>query len=104
LQTTNGGGTADLFIAKINSGPSGPTISNASVAGKKLLVFGSGFDNGAKILIDGQVQKTANDDQNPTGALIGKKAGKTINQGQTVTLQARNADGALSNELRFTRP
>jgi Calx-beta domain-containing protein/beta-propeller repeat-containing protein len=101
FQPTNGGGTADLFIARLNSGP---TLSNATISGKKLLVFGSGFDNGAKILIDGQVQKTANDEQNPTGALIGKKAGKTINQNQTVSLQVRNSDGALSNELRFTRP
>jgi hypothetical protein len=101
FQQTNGGGTADLFVAKLGSGP---TISNATIEGKRLLVFGSGFDNGAKILIDGQGQKTANDDQNPTGALIGKKAGKNINQNQTVALQVRNSDGALSNELRFTRP
>jgi hypothetical protein len=101
FQQTNGGGTADLFVAKLGSGP---TISNATIEGKRLLVFGSGFDNGAKILMDGQGQKTANDDQNPTGALIGKKAGKNINQNQTVALQVRNSDGALSNELRFTRP
>src|SRR5205807_2170687 len=82
FQRTNGGGAADLFIAKIGSGP---TLFSAMISGKNLLVFGNGFDSGAKILIDGETQKTNNDDQNPTGSLIGKKAGKKINQGQTVT-------------------
>ncbi len=101
FQATYGGGTADLFIAKIRSGP---TITNAMVDGKSLLVFGSGFDSGAKILVDGQAQKSANDDQNSAGALIGKKAGKKIKRGETATLQVRNSDGTLSNEFRFTRP
>ena len=55
-------------------------------------------------LIDGEPQRTRNDDQNPSGVLIGKKAGKKINRGQTVSLQVRNSDGALSNQLNFTRP
>ena len=101
LQPANRGGTADLFIAKISSGPS---ITGAMVDKKRLLVFGSGFDNGAKVLVNGQSQKTSNDEQNPTGALIGKKAGKKIERGQTVTLQVRNSDGTLSNEFRFARP
>jgi hypothetical protein len=101
FQAANGGGAADLFIAKIRSGP---TITNAMVDAKRLLVFGSGFDSGAKILIDGEAQKSANDDQNPAGALVGKKAGKKIKRGETVTLQVRNSDGTLSNEFRFTRP
>jgi Calx-beta domain-containing protein/beta-propeller repeat-containing protein len=101
LQRTFGGGTADLFIASIKTGP---TISNGMVNGKKLLVQGSGFDSGAKILLNGQQQKTASDEQSPSTTLIGKKAGKMIDSGQTVTLQVRNADGTLSNEFRFTRP
>ena len=99
-QTANGGGAADLFIAKIRSGP---TITNAMVDAKRLLVFGGGFDNRAKILIDGEEQKTVNDEQKPATALIGTKAGKKIKRGQTVTLQVRNADGTLSNEFGFTR-
>ena len=101
LQSAYGGGTTDLFIAKISEGVA---INNATVEGKNLLVFGSGFDSGAKILINGEAQKTRNDDQNPLGALIGKKAGKKIGRGQTVTLQVRNTDGTLSNAFRFTRP
>lgn len=100
LQATNSGGTTDLFIAKIKLNP---VIAGASISGKRLLVSGNGFDSGARILIDSEPQKTANDEQSPTTLLIGKKAGKIINSGQNVTLQVRNSDGSLSNEFRFTR-
>lgn len=83
--------------------PSGPRITGASISGKKLIVNGVGFDDGAKILVNGEQQKTANDDQNPTTALIAKKAGKNITPGQTVTLQIRNSDGTLSSLFTFTR-
>jgi hypothetical protein len=101
LQRTYGGGSADLFIAGIVQGP---TIGNASITGKKLIISGSGFDSGAKILLNSQQQKTFNDEQSPSTTLIGKKAGKMIGRGQTVTIQVRNADGTLSNEFSFTRP
>ena len=92
-----------MFIAKIKS--AGPAIDRAEIQGKHLLVFGASFDSGAKIVIDGEVhQKTSNDEQNPTGLLFGKKAGKRIARGQTVTLQVRNSDGSFSNQFRFTRP
>jgi hypothetical protein len=102
LQPAFGGGTADVFVAKIKS--SGLAIDRAEIQGKNLLVFGSGFDAGAKILLNGEQQKTRNDDLNPTGALFGKKVAKKIASGETVTLQVRNFDGTLSNQLRFTRP
>ncbi len=79
-----------------------PRITGASVSGKKLIVSGENFDSGAVILLDGKKQKTANDGQNPSTTLIGKKAGKKIARGETVTLQIRNSDGALSQEFRFT--
>lgn len=101
LQQTFAGGSADLFIASIKQGP---TIRSAAVTGKKLILSGSGFDVGAKILMNGQSQKTANDEQNPATNLIGKKTGKLIDRGQTVTLQVRNGDGTLSNEFSYTRP
>jgi hypothetical protein len=71
---------------------------------ENLIVSGSEFDGGARILIDGVQQKTAGDAQDPAGKLIGKKSGKKIGRGQTVTLQVRNSGGELSNEFRFTRP
>lgn len=79
-------------------------ITAASVAGKKLFVYGENFDTGTAILMDGVKQKTVNDDQNPTTVLIGKKAGKKIAGGQTVILQVRNSYGRLSEPLSFTRP
>ncbi len=100
LQQSFGGGASDLFIAKIRSGP---VINSAMVSGKKLLVFGSEFDAGAKILLNGESQKTTNDEQNPATTLIAKKSGKKIAPGETVSLQVRNSDGTLSNQLMFTR-
>jgi hypothetical protein len=79
-------------------------ITAASVSGKKLFVQGENFDTGAVILLDGEKQKTANDEQNPQTVLIAKKAGKKIAHGQTVTLEVRNSDGKLSEPFSFTRP
>ena len=72
----------------------------ASVAGKKLIVAGENFDPDAVILINGEEQKTRNDDQSPQTTLIGKKAGKKIRPGDR--LQVRNPDGPLSEEFIFT--
>lgn len=80
-----------------------PKITSASVSGKKLFVSGESFDNGAVVLLNGEKQKTRNDEQNPAGLLIAKKAGKKIAHGQTVSLQVRNVDGTLSDEFPFTR-
>lgn len=101
LQANYGGGESDVFVVKISSGP---VITRPEIQGKNLLIRGNGFDKGAKILIDGQQQKTKNDNQNPTGLLISKKAAKKIKKDITVKLQVRNSDGALSNELDFRRP
>jgi hypothetical protein len=101
FQATYGGGAADLFIARFHQGP---VVTGATTDGKRLIVFGSGFDDGAKILVDGAKQKTANDSQNPEGVLIGKKAARGIEPGITVTLQVKNPDGSLSNEFRYRRP
>jgi hypothetical protein len=81
-----------------------PKITNVTVNKKKLLVAGENFDNGAVIFLNGERQKTANDDQNPDLSLIGKKAGKKVGSGQTVTVMVKNSDGTLSNAFSFTRP
>jgi hypothetical protein len=54
------------------------------------------------ILINGEPQKTANDDQNPTTTLLAKKSGKKIKTGDAV--EVRNSDGAFSLEFTFTKP
>ena len=75
-------------------------ITSASVSGKKLFLSGENFLVGAVILLNGEEEKTKNDDQNPSTMLIGKKAGKKIKPGDRV--QVRNPDGTLSEEFIFT--
>ena len=77
-----------------------PKIISALVEGKRLLVGCENVDPGAVILLNGEQQKTINDDQNPSTALIGKKAGRKIRPGDTV--QVRNPDGTVSQEFTFT--
>ena len=74
-------------------------IVGAPVIGKKLIVNGVGFDDGAKILLNDQQQKMPI----TTRILIAKKAGKLIAWGQTIMLQVRNLNGSLSPEFSFTR-
>jgi hypothetical protein len=106
----NGDGKLDLVVTNLNSNTvsillntgavTPPKITMASVAGKKLIVVGENFNPDAVILINGEEQKTRNDDQNPGTRLIGKKAGKKIKPGDR--LQVRNPDGPLSEEFIFT--
>lgn len=95
----------DSFIVKIelSQEPKGFGIASASVTGRKLFVFGEGFDAGAVILLDGEQQETTRNKQDPT-SLVAKKSGKKIGQGQTVMIQVRNSDGRLTSSFRFTRP
>jgi hypothetical protein len=99
------GGKASSNIGRWSGPPFRPTlpkIAAASISGKKLIVLGEKFDSGAVILINGEPQKTANDDQNPTTTLLAKKSGKKIKTGDAV--EVRNSDGALSPEFTFTKP
>ena len=90
---------------RFSLGTPAPRITGASTSGKRLFVYGTAFGDGAKILIDGEVQKkTANDEMNPTTVLIGAKAAKSIASSSMVLLTVRNSDGSLSNGFRFTRP
>jgi len=101
LQPNNAGGALEIFVTKLGSGLS---INSASISGKMLIVNGQGFNEGAKIILNDEVQKkTANDEQNPATTLIARKAGKLISGGQIVTLQVQNPDGSVSNKFLFTR-
>lgn len=54
--------SGNTYAMNITVGDSmSPTILSASISGKKLFLSGVGFDDGAKILMDGDQQKTAND-------------------------------------------
>ena len=77
-----------------------PTIIMASVSGKKLFITGENFHAGAVILLNGEEQKSKNDEQNPQTMLIAKNAGKKVKAGDRV--QVRNPDGTVSQEFTFT--
>lgn len=85
--------------ATLQSDP--PQISGARLKGKKLFVAGGGFQMGAVILVNGERQKTANDESNPTFLLIAKKAGKRIGPTDIVTIQVVNPDDQQSPFFRF---
>ena len=80
-----------------------PWITGVSLDGKKLIVSGRNFDNGAVILLDGERQKTDNDEQSPANKLISKKAGKKVKRNPEVKLQIRNASGQLSQQLTVSQ-
>jgi len=81
-----------------------PVITGATVNGKRLVVEGKNFGEGAAVLLNGERQKTTNDEASPNTTLVARKAGKKIAPGQPVTLQVQNFDGTLSQEFSFTRP
>jgi hypothetical protein len=92
------GGT-DVFVTKLQLRP---RIISAKVKGKKLLVTGEGFENGGVILLDGQPQSTANNDDDPVTVLVSKRAGKKILPGLPVRLQVKGVDDSVSEVFVFT--
>lgn len=81
-----------------------PWIQALYREGKRLTVRGESFDAGAKILLDGEEQKTKNSDPEPASVLIGKKAGKQVKRHPGTTIQVRNSNGKLSQEVTFFPP
>jgi hypothetical protein len=73
-----------------------PRIISAARFGKRLIITGENFDNKAKLMINGQDQKTVV--ESPS-RLIGKKAGKKVKPEDK--LQVRNSDGTLSPEFIY---
>ncbi len=80
-----------------------PEISNVSVAGKTLVVEGSGFPEGSKILVDGVEYKTKADRASPSTTLSSKKALKKIPAGTAATVQVQTPDGIVSDGVLFQR-
>jgi hypothetical protein len=87
-------------IVFVTQAAADPKIISATVSGKKLLISGEGFDEGAAILLNGEKQKTVNNDADPNTKLVARKSGKKIKADDK--LQVRNADGRLSQEFIFT--
>jgi hypothetical protein len=108
-----------IFLTKVSVNPVGaqpsgpPTILSANVSGKKLIVMGESFGDGASIYMceacetpsaDGKkMKKVSNDSEHANTILISKKGGKEISRGQTVMLQVKNPDGTVSEPFSFTR-
>lgn len=80
-----------------------PRITGASISGKKLIIVGESFSQGAVIMLDGNPQPTSNDPQSMESRLISKKAGKKIQAGQRQIVQVKNVDGTMSQEYPFVR-
>jgi hypothetical protein len=99
LQAEFGGGL-DGFVLKIAL----PRIIAVIVSGKMLIVAGEAFAQGAVVLLNGEEQKTKNDETKATTMLVARRAGKSIAPGQRVVIQVRNPDGTLSDEFSFVRP
>jgi hypothetical protein len=83
----NGAGLYPILNIDFNVDPGKPRIVGASVSGNKLSVVGLNFDDGAKVFIGSEKQKTANSDNSPSMSLIAKESGKKIEQGQVVQLR-----------------
>jgi hypothetical protein len=77
-----------------------PRITDARVKGRKLILTGENFGDGAVILVNGEPQKTRNDEGSPSTILIAKKAGNNIPDGAAVNIQVQSAN-ALSEKFPF---
>ena len=77
-----------------------PKIFNARVKGKKLILTGENFSQGAVILVNGEPQKTRNDEDSPSTMLIAKKAGSNIADNAAVSIQVQSANG-LTDKFPF---
>ena len=90
--------TSSTVCASIRQSDEAPQILNARVKGKKLIVTGQNFAEGAVILVDGNPQNTKNDSSSPSTMLIAKKAGKKIADNAVVSVQVQSA-GGLSDKF-----
>ena len=86
--------------ASILQSQNAPRITTARVKGRKLILTGENFADGAVILVNGEPQKTRNDEGSPSTILIAKKAGTNIPDGAAVNIQVESAS-ALSEKFQF---
>ena len=74
-----------------------PRVYNVRIKGKKLILTGEHFMDGAVILVNGEPQKTRNDEESPSTTLIAKKAGKIIPDDTVVAIQVQSSNGLTDN-------
>jgi hypothetical protein len=95
---------SDVFtIAGVGGLPPAPRITAVEQSGKKLYITGENFQEGAKVEMNGEDQKTTNQ-EDFSHNLKCKKAGKKIDPGEEVTLAVRNPDGTRSDPFLYRRP
>ena len=75
-----------------------PVVTGVDINGKVLTVFGERFSEGARVLINGEPQKTRYDS---SSQLTAKKAGKKLNAGDN--LQVQNPDGTRSAAFLYNK-
>lgn len=100
LSSARTGLSLNVSAATIQS-ESAPKILNVRRDGKRLLVSGESFQMGAKIVVNGEPQKTRNDADNPGALLIAKKAGKHLPADTVITIQVENPAESKSDPFAF---
>jgi hypothetical protein len=95
--------TDGFTITGDGSGAPASRITGAELSGKKLYITGENFQMDARVYLDGEKQKTVNE-EDFSHLLKCKKAGKNITPGVPVTLIVRNPDGIESAPFTFTKP
>jgi hypothetical protein len=100
LNIARAGLSANVSAATIQSEPA-PKIINVRRDGKRLIVSGESFQMGAKIVVNGEPQKTRNDEDNPNALLIAKKAGKHLPANAVITIQVENPVASKSDPFAF---
>ena len=105
MSTSLGDEFTTAFLSQFGPSPERavPIINSVAISGKHLIVVGENFSDGAQVVLNDETQKTIADEASPNNSLLGKKVGKRIARGTTVTIQVKNSDGGLSEPLRFTR-
>lgn len=104
---TAGSGSGNAGIFTTLNAPDGlvPTVSAAQLKGAKLVVTGTNFEPGAKILVNGTVlSDTKNNKKFPATKLQAKSGSSQISPGQTVSISVRNATGSVSAPFSYRRP
>jgi hypothetical protein len=84
-------GVSKAHVSTIQSDET-PKIFEVRAKGRKLILTGENFADGAVILVDGEPQKTRNDENFPSTTLIAKKAADRIPDNTFVTIQVQNAN------------
>lgn len=100
--TDLGGNTSEQSLCRQIGGTlpgPGPMITNVEKSGKSLVITGSGFAAGAKVMVNSETKKTRVD--MPT-SIFSKKAAKGITY--PARIKVRNPDNTESNEYLFNLP